>query len=371
MISLLKTTVISTVGVLLISSQVYADVHHDSTGMVLNNDGMKPVRSDSHAPIGVMGDHMHNKGEWMLSYRYMYMDMEGNRDGETELSPEAIIANTVNRFFGTPGQPANLRIVPTEMTMEMHMFGAMYAPSDWLTLMLMTMYTEKSMDHITFNGPGTTRIGTFNTKSKGIGDTKIAGLIKLFDNKLHHFHLNAGLSLPTGANDKRDDILAPNGATLNVRLPYPMQLGSGTVDVLPGITYTGTLNSFRWGAQYMGTFRTGRDHGYSLGDKQDFTGWLSYQWKPWINTSTRVSYSHLGQIDGIDPSIIGPVQTADPDNYGGDIVNLYFGLNLAGQHGLMRGHRLAFEAGIPLHRDLNGPQMETDLTITAGWQYAF
>ena len=45
----------------------------------LNSDGLKPVRADSHAPIGVMGEHMHKKGEWMLSYRYMYMDMEGSR----------------------------------------------------------------------------------------------------------------------------------------------------------------------------------------------------------------------------------------------------------------------------------------------------
>lgn len=338
--------------------------------MALNSDGLKPVRSDSHAPIGVMGDHMHNKGEWMLSYRYMYMDMEGNRDGETDLSPETIIATTANRFFGTPMQPANLRIVPTQMTMEMHMFGAMYAPTDWLTLMAMTMYTEKSMDHITFN-PGGVRIGTFNTKAKGIGDTKLSGLIRILDRGPHHLHLNAGISIPTGSTEKRDTILAPNGMSPNVRLPYPMQLGSGTVDMLPGLTYTGSQNNFSWGAQYMGTFRTGRDNGYSLGDKQEITSWISYQWLPWINTSTRIAYSHMGQIDGIDPNIVGPVQTADPDNHGGDIVNLLFGANLAGQTGLMRGHRLAFEAGIPIHRDLNGPQLETDLTITAGWQYAF
>jgi hypothetical protein len=90
-----------------------------------------------------------------------------------------------------------------------------------------------------------------------------------------------------------------------------------------------------------------------------------------MSLSTRLAYSHEAQIDGIDPGIIGPVQTADPDNQGGDIVNLMFGANVAGQTGLLRGHRLAFEAGIPLHRDLNGPQLETDLIVTAGWQYAF
>jgi len=35
------------------------------------------ARPDGHAPISVMGDHMHKMGEWMVSYRYMSMEMEG------------------------------------------------------------------------------------------------------------------------------------------------------------------------------------------------------------------------------------------------------------------------------------------------------
>ena len=357
---------------ILFCSVVFADADHHGVGMSMNSDGLKPVQANSHAPIGVMGDHMHKKGEWMLSYRYMYMDMEGSRIGDTEVSPDFIVQNVANRFFGTPGQPPTLRVVPTSMTMDMHMFGAMYAPSDWLTLMLMTMYQEKSMDHVTYaGGAGTAVLGTFNTKAKGLGDTKVSGLFRLYESGIHHVHLNAGISLPTGSNEKRADVLAPTGATLNLRLPYPMQLGSGTFDLLPGLTYTGTLNQFNWGAQYMGTIHTGKDEGYSLGDKHEITGWLSYQWRPWVSTSARLAYSHQSQIDGIDPNIVAPVQTADPENFGGDITTMFFGVNLAGQTGMLRGHRLAMEAGIPLHRDLNGPQLETDLTITAGWQYAF
>ena len=42
--------------------------------------GSGGVRADSHAPIGVMGDHMHAKGEWMVSYRFMRMAMSGSRE---------------------------------------------------------------------------------------------------------------------------------------------------------------------------------------------------------------------------------------------------------------------------------------------------
>lgn len=355
----------------LLSINSYADSDHGKTGINLTGDSDKSIRADGHAPVGVMGEHLHRQGEWMLSYRYGYRDMAGNRAGETELSPERIIADTINRFSGIAGQAANLRIVPTKTVIDLHLFGAMFAPADWLTLIAMGVYIEKSMEHVTFNGAGSGRIGTFTTKSSGIGDSKIAALIRLYDAGNHRIHLNAGLSLPTGSNEKRGDVLLPNGSVKNTRLPYPMQLGSGTVDLLPGVTYTGTLNRLAWGAQYKGTFRTGNDAGYSLGNKQNISGWFSYLWRPWISTSARLSYAHTGRIDGIDPHIVGPVQTADPDNAGGDIVTLHLGINLAGQSGITRGHRLAAEAGIPIHRDLNGLQLETDLTVIAGWQYAF
>ncbi len=112
----------------------------------------------------------------MLSYRFMHMDMEGYRSGTNSLSPEQV-AVTPNPCFGLPGQPPDIRIVPTSMTMDMHMFGAMYAPHDRITLMAMLPYVTKQMDHITFAGmAGTVRLGTFNTQSEGHGDLKISAL---------------------------------------------------------------------------------------------------------------------------------------------------------------------------------------------------
>jgi len=356
------------VAILLLNVNVLADENHNNIEFNIDNGELKPINANGHAPIGVMGEHMHKKGEWMASYRFQHMSMEGNRIGTTGVSPEFIVTNVANRF----SPPATLRVVPTKMTMDMHMFGAMYAPTDWVTLMFMGMYMEKSMDHITFQGgSGTTRRGTFTTTSSGIGDTKITGLFRISKSHTHLMCLNAGISLPTGDTDKRDTILTPGGASNNVVLPYGMQLGSGTFDILPGVTYNGKIDKLSWGAQYTGTFRTGNHKGYSLGDIHQITSWLSYQPQPSISVSTRLAYKNEDKIDGIDERISLPVQTADPDKYGGDTINLYFGLNLVGQTGVLRGHRLSLEAGIPVHQDLNGPQMETDYAITAGWQFAW
>ncbi len=68
-----------------------------------------------------MGDHVHGKGEWMLSYRYMFMDMDGMYKGSNSISSAGVFGNGYN-------------VTPTRMTMEMQMLGAMYAPNDRITL---------------------------------------------------------------------------------------------------------------------------------------------------------------------------------------------------------------------------------------------
>lgn len=47
---------------------------------------MRPDR----APASVGFGDMYSMGRWMVSYRYMRMDMDGNRIGSNRISPEAI-----------------------------------------------------------------------------------------------------------------------------------------------------------------------------------------------------------------------------------------------------------------------------------------
>lgn len=332
-------------------------------------------RADAHGPIGVMGDHRHSQGELMLSYRYMRMQMEGNLIGEDSVSPETIVTTVPNRFFGHPMQPPTLRVVPTEMSTDMQMMGAMYGLTDRITLSAMLPYLDKNMDHITFKGPvGTTRLGRFSTSSSGVGDFSFGSIIGLYDRKTangeQHLNLLLGLSAPTGSITEMGRILTPMGGTPLVRLPYAMQLGSGTWDLLPGIVYTARSGNLSFGGQYRGTIRLEDENaeGYAWGDKHLVTGWAQYQWAPWVSNSLRLAYQDMGDISGIDPNIVGPVQTANPDFFGGDRLDLLFGVNLIGQSGAICGHRLAAEFGVPVYQRLNGPQLETDYTFTVGWQ---
>jgi len=308
-------------------------------------------RPDSHAPIGVMGDHIHGKGEWMFSYRYMYMNMDANRNGTHRVSSEQVLQDYM--------------VSPLYMDMQMHMFGLMFAPVDSLTMVAMIPYVKKSMNHVARTGV------RFKTESEGFADLKVTGLYRFFIYGENNFHLNLGMSFPTGSINQKDDTPAGD----DQQLPYPMQLGSGTYDLIPGLTYLGRYSNFSWGSQIIATLRLGENnHDYTLGNRLDITTWGAVNIKDWASLTSRLNWGSWGNIDGADPRLNPKaVPTADPDLSNGHRLDLLLGLNFLNQAGpeYIRGHRFAVEAGFPVYQNLDGPQLETDWMITFGWQYAF
>ncbi len=245
----------------------------------------------------------------------------------------------------------------------MHMLGAMYGATDKLNLMAMLPYVRLSMDHVTRMG------GTFTTTTDGIGDAKVTALYLLGRWGRQQLHLNAGIGLPTGSVDEKGD--TPAGS--NQKLPYPMQLGSGTIDLLPGITYVGQSDDWSWGGQLGATIRLGdNSEGYTLGNRVAATFWSARKWTDSFSTSVRLAGSSWGNIDGRDDELNpAMVPTADPRLRGGKRIDLLFGFNLLGRGGALKGHRVALELGRPIYQTLDGPQLETDWSVTLGWQHGW
>lgn len=334
-------------------------------------EGHSNPRPDAHAPISVMGDHTHAKDGWMLSYRYMNMQMDGMRHGADRVSSNEV-------FTSDGGYTVN----PEWMTMDMHMLGMMYAPRDELTLMLMANYIESEMEHriVTqmaadmINGGDT----VFTTRSSGLGDWKLSALYRFYleDNRKAHFGI--GLSLPTGSIDEKDRLPAMGGAT-DQQMPAPMQLGSGTVDLLPSLTYVQQYKDWSWGAQANGAVRLQDENSndYRLGHKLELLGWASVNLTEWLGLNGGLSYGYTGKLKGHqkDVNTMGPngrsVTTAFADNYGGKRLDALLGANLLIQNGFLKGHRLAFDLRLPLRQDLNGYQLETDSVLSIGWQKSF
>jgi len=285
----------------------------------------------------------------MLSYRYMEMQMEGNRTGTNRVSAPL----------------SGFMVSPLSMDMKMHMLGAMYAPSDKLTLSLMVPVLEISMDHrINMNGK------EFTTDADGIGDITLASVYQLSSSDSSNLLFNLMLNVPTGSIDEKDTI--PVSMGVPVQLPYPMQTGSGTYDITPGLTYTTVYSEWSWGVQGLYTYRISEnDNGYTLGNKFNASVWAAKILNHSFSLSARLNALDWENIDGADERLAAKptVPTKNTDLRGGTRIDALVGVNYVAHS--LNHLRFALEVGMPVYQDLNGPQLETDLVFTLGTQYTF
>ena len=321
-----------------------------------------------HAPIGVSADHYHKKGESMISVRQGYMAMSGNSLNGSSISTSDILAmpNPLGDI------PANLSVVPVEMDMKMTMIGAMYAPSDKVTLMAMAMYMSKDMDLNTYK-PMMDRglIGTFSTSSSDLSDLSLGAIIKLQETDLSRWHAEVTLQKSIGANDSKGEVFTPMGMNMEMILPYGMQAGDDATRLLLGVTNVKTISEkVLWGNQLRGKFVVADDN-WSFGDQLEFNTWLQYEVNKAVSLSSRMKFVDQDKISGSNPMISAPVQTANPENYGGSEVHVGLGVNFLTHILPGKADRFGLELVKPIQQDKNNLQMKTDYQLIFGYQKAF
>ena len=307
---------------------------------------------------------MHEMGEWMVSYRYMTMGMENLLKGSASVTQDSQLGTT---------SVGDFEMVPTKMKMDMHMFGVMHAISDKWTIMGMINYLDNEMDmmmHFMEMGGMTMRHDhEMAAESSGLGDLKLVGLYDLAKwDEGRRIHLNVGLSIPTGSIGEK------SGTNT---LGYGMQLGSGTWDFHPAITYLGQTESYSYGAQLGGILRIGEnDQDYTLGNKFCASLWGARIITDSLSASAKLDYSSQDEVDGSDSrldarNMMMPSPGFNPTSQGRDLSTFGLGLNYYFQEGGLSGHRLAAEWQTPIDQKVNGVQLELDSVWTLGWQYAW
>ncbi len=239
----------------------------------------EPGRHGNHAehanvPAGVLFGHTLEKaGDMMVGYRYMYNRQAGGfLQGDHRIDEAKMVANGCPGVLGQDADtdfdgiidshsPDGCPLLPKEMTMSMHMLDIMYAPTDWLTLMLMPQFVDMAMpqyepaafrEYNSGVGHGGHSAGHLhNHETGGIGDTGMYALVKLFDRPSQHLHASLGFIAPTGdVGIKLREHTGGNGKPSRnldgAYTHYGMQLGSGTWDFKPSLTYTGMANAWSW-----------------------------------------------------------------------------------------------------------------------------
>jgi hypothetical protein len=168
-------------------------------------------------------------------------------------------------------------------------------------------------------------------------------------------------------------MLSPMGMMMEMCSAYGMQLGTGTYDLLPSLTYLGSAGRLGWGAQMKAriALEDENDEGYRWGNLYEATAWLTYKVKDSLSGTSRLAVSTEDEIHGADSQIGGSFQGTYPEYHGGERIEAFLGLNghIPLGHGTMA--RVSIEAGVPLYQNLNGPQLERDwsLALTAGGHF--
>ena len=344
-------------------------MHTGQTGHVHSN-----ADADHHhkiPPAAIMFGHMLDKpGDFMAGYRFMLGKSTGHMMHGTHHAGDAAIVSQ-----GCSDQQ-NCQFVPDYMNMRMHMLDLMYAPTRWLNLMLMPTFMDMDMNLRQLAGVQPDTQGAHNHGAAGhetgaIGDTYFSSLVKLLNISGHRMHMNVGFSAPTG----RVDIgLRRNHQQDAGLIHFGMQLGSGTWDFTPSVTYSGELNRWSWGAQLSGIKRMEdkNESGYRLGDQFQATTWGGFDLLPWLTATVRGVYTVQGRVHkDFDrfSARIGPMDF--PRNYGGQFWDMGFGVNAVIPKGRFAGNQFGFEWIQPIQNDFNGFQLDRKGSLAATWSYRF
>ena len=326
-------------------------------GFLKAQSEIKCLCSMDPTPSGAMISHIHKKGEWMFSYRYMKMKMDGNISGTSSVSDDLIF----NNYLGSPNQ----------MDMDMHMLMGMYGLSNRFTGMVMFNYLDNtmSMDMLPVD-PNLGHVGHSHSteeghlmKTNGFGDIQLGLLYGLLMKENNQIILSTEINLPTGSIEKK----GPDGDMMynNKRYPYAMQIGTGTFDFMPKVTYLsekgeGTL-SIQTGLSIPLSYNS---LGYKNSATYQFSSWYAYKLGSKFTTSLRAVLDVSDNIIGLDESLYRYNEpSTNTLNYGQTSLFSFLG----GTFHFWSGNRIAFEFGLPLYQKVLGIQMKDEYQINLSY----
>ncbi len=319
------------------------------------------ICSADRSPAGIMISHVHEKKQWMLSYRYMNMYMNELQSGTT-----SIARSKVYQYY---------QAAPIDMQMNMHMLMGMYGFNDKFSLMGMLNYTvwDMNMDmaSATSSVHNHSDTGPHKMHSSGIGDAGIQALYEAITYNNHHLILNGGLNLPLGNTEVKGAV--KDLMYSNTVYPYAMQQGSGTTDMQAGVNYLWQKGRGSFGSQFNALIRTGKNNaGYSPGNELNLNNWLAWQWLKPLSSSVRINLLHSEKIKGSNPSLpLYDEPSGNPSNYGGNKIMCYAGLVFQSKNKALNHYRLAVEYGLPAYENLNGIQLKTQQALSCSCSVLF
>lgn len=347
-------TVLTNIGVAAAASHNSHGGGHGGGSSSGSQSSSQGTEASVNVQVGYMAD------MWMLEYRYMRMNMAGLLDGTKKVAKGDV--SGTNTAMNAPGTGKDYMWEPANMTMDMHMFMAMYDVTEQWSLMAMVNYlrNEGEMFMQMQAGPTFDEMRMEPMKSSGFGDLILAASYKVIPT----LSASLGVSYPTGSIDETGVMMEGDSAE---RLPYGMQLGSGSYDLIPAFSYHDQRGPVAWNALGSFTYRTGdNDNDYRLGNKLEMSAGLDYQVNANGLITTRLAYTMWGKVRGQDPQL-DPMDSpeADPEAQGGVRLDALIGISTH----VSEAFTVGVDYGTPIYQKLNGPQLKLTSMISLGFKY--
>ncbi len=348
------------VAVLLLFQNIESKASCDST-IVCNNGCCCKTNL---TPSSVMLSHLHEKNKWMISYSVMNMNTNGLINGN-----KAIAENEVYN---------NYLMLSNKMNMQMHMLMAMYGINNKLTVMSMFNYRINTMNMQMLPTTNSTMMNMHHSSmnnemmmNNGFSDIQLYTMYGMYKNDLHQIILIGGLNLPTGSiNQKgnKDDM-----SYASSRLPYMMQMGSGTFDILPGLSYSVQKNKWASGMQWNNSIRFHHNSNqYHLGNESVIHLWGAYSWLNCISSSIHFEANYIGKINGYDATLYEFNEPlANEKNYGGRFMQTYIGSSFISKNKTLSHFKISAEYGFQLFYYYNGIQSPLKNIINTSISYTY
>jgi hypothetical protein len=324
------------------------------------------------APIGVFGANQPRSHRFVLTLSSNYSRTDSNLIGTHYVSPNYIITNVASDRTPMSGSHL-LRVVPLNGHAVGEFATVAYGVSGRIALVITGGWLVKHKDLETYKGlSGQTELGTSHPSTRGLSDTTIAGLYRIYQDSDNAVSVSFALGLPTGAYRNSWAPLSPAGTYVNKTAVYGMQEGSGTYTILPGIAYTGTAKSLAWGLSYRAVLPLASNaDGWRFGNSQTASIWSGYKWASGLISTLRIGGTVQGRIRGQGSDILGYAEGNVPVFSGGRELDINLGATVPGR--LLRIPKLLVqaEAGVPIYQNLNGPQAASQWTGALRVQYRF
>jgi len=307
-------------------------------------------RPDARAPSGVGEDALPAPRTFEAEYHFQVMQYDQIRFGTDEVPPILVLQDW--------------DMVPLTMTTQRHEIELRAGYLEWLAFSARIPVRHVSAELATLDTQGI-------VSSFGIGDVELYALYGLHDRWPYRAHLIGGAAFPTGRSDDADRL--PNAPQTDRVLPYPMQPGEGTFALLPGAVLVAENEVGTVGFKVNARIPVGENSaGWNRGTSVDGQLWMAVRFTDWVSGSARLQYQSLAGVSGFDANM-DPQSSpmAHPNLHGGTRLLVPIGVNLAFPEGALRGNRLRAELVLPVHQDLDGPQMGANAGAAFSWGMTF